>query len=360
MSKRTRRHRDDAEGLTLDEHIARKRAALVAERADAPALRAQAAELRATARQLHARWQTRPRLDAERRAAELEEEADVREAMTREHRFETVVVAYLQRYRSETARYKHKEERKASIVDEYLAETDRAPPKVAMTARDVCPRCSGASPLLVCAARSTMSCVTCGYTVTYIDATSSSTAFDDMVEFSQYSYKRVNHYTQWLTLVQGKEAHRVPDDVLEAVMKDLHTRLNVRSTGEITQKRVRDALRHLRLRRAYEHVAQITHRLSGRAPPRLSAHVEDQLRNMFLQMQPAFQRHAPKSRTNFLSYSYVLYRCFQILGLDQMLEGITLLKGRDKLEANDAIFRKMCVDLDWPVFDLPPVSETTG
>ena len=81
---------------------------------------------------------------------------------------------------------------------------------------------------------------------------------------------------------------------------------------------------------------------------------------MFLQMQPAFQRHAPKSRTNFLSYSYVLYRCFQILGIPEMLDGITLLKGRDKLEANDAIFRRMCVDLGWPVFDLPPVSETTG
>ena len=181
-----------------------------------------------------------------------------------------------------------------------------------------------------------------------------------MVEFSQYSYKRVNHYMMWLTLVQGKETHRVTVDILEAVMTDLFERLNVRSTADITQKRVRDSLRHLRLRKAYDHVAQITSRLSGRRPPRISAHVEEQLRNMFLQMQPAFHRHAPKSRTNFLSYSYVLYRCFQILGLHDMLEGITLLKGRDKLEANDAIFRRMCVDLGWPLFDLPPASETVG
>tara|TARA_B110001452_G_scaffold123280_1_gene102227 strand:- start:516 stop:1097 length:582 start_codon:yes stop_codon:yes gene_type:complete len=193
-----------------------------------------------------------------------------------------------------------------------------------------------------------------------MDATSSSTAFDEMVEFSQYSYKRVNHYMMWLTLVQGKETHRVSDDIIDAVMHDVYERLNVRVTSEITQKRVRDSLRHLRLRKAYDHVAQITTRLSGRRPPRISAHVEEQLRNMFLQMQPAFHRHAPKSRTNFLSYSYVLYRCFQILGLHDMLEGITLLKGRDKLEANDAIFRRMCVDLRWTVFDLPPASETVG
>ena len=31
-----------------------------------------------------------------------------------------------------------------------------------------------------------------------------------------------------------------------------------------------------------------------------------------------------------------------------------LLKGRDKLEADDAVFRKMYVDLGWPIFDLPP------
>ena len=42
-----------------------------------------------------------------------------------------------------------------------------------------------------------------------------------------------------------------------------------------------------------------------------------------------------------------------------MLAGITLLKGRDKLEANDAIFRSMAEDLGWPVMDLPPASITT-
>ena len=205
-----------------------------------------------------------------------------------------------------------------------------------------------------------MTCKQCGYSVSFLDATSSSTSFDDVIEFSQYSYKRVNHYSGWLTLVQGKEAHQVSDDILQAVMKDLYERQHVRVATDITQKRVRDALRKLRLRKAYDHVAQVTARLSGVRPPRIPPETEETLRNMFLQMQPAFQRHAPRTRTNFLSYSYVLYRCFQILGLTNMLDSITLLKGRDKLEANDAIFRKMCKDLGWPVFDLPPASETMG
>lgn len=376
-AKRTKRVRED-ETLTLDEHIQKRRARLVSERLEVPRFRRQVQSMRNEAEAMTSRWQVRMRQDLLRNADALEEESNVRENMSREHHFETMVVQYLQRYHKNhgpTWQVRRKSDsiqayveqsgasaqHKASIVDEYLTDIDQAPAKVAMSTRDECPRCRDSStPLLVCPTRSIMTCSKCGYSVAYLDATSSSTAFDDMVEFSQYSYKRVNHYMMWLTLVQGKEMHRVSDDIIEAVMSDLYERLNVRSTSDITQKRVRDSLRHLRLRKAYDHVAQITSRVSGRRPPRISAHVEEQLRNMFLQMQPAFHRHAPKSRTNFLSYSYVLYRCFQILGLHDMLEGITLLKGRDKLEANDVIFRRMCVDLGWPQFDLPPASETVG
>ena len=246
-----------------------------------------------------------------------------------------------------------------AIVEEYLTHIQASPPKIAMAVRDECVRCEGVK-LLLCSFKSIMTCPECGYSVTYLDATSSSTSFDDLVEFSQYSYKRVNHFLMWLALVQGKEAHRVSDEILNSVMSDLYYRQHIVSTSDVTQKRVREALRRLRLRKAYDHVAQITARISGTRPPRISAEVEEQLKNMFLQMQPAFHKHTSKGRKNFLSYPYVLYRCFQILGLHHMLEGITLLKGRDKLEANDAIFRKMCETLGWHVSDLPPASETTA
>ena len=39
-----------------------------------------------------------------------------------------------------------------------------------------------------------------------------------------------------------------------------------------------------------------------------------------------------------------------------MLDSLALLKGRDKLEANDEIFKKISAELGWPIFDLPPDS----
>ena len=378
--KRTKRTRDASEDMTLEEHITKRRMVLVREREDTPSLYARADALCGEAENMTGRWQQRQRKDLLHEAEELRNEAAIRDSMSREHAFETTVVNYLKLYHTKLVDSKQAptttkksdtieayvrqtdltSQRKGAILDEYLTEMDNAPPKVAMAARDECPRCNDSTKLLLCNTRSIMSCPECGYAVTYLDATSSSTSFDDVVEYSQYSYKRVNHYAMWLALVQGKEAHKVPDDILEAVMNDLYERHNITNPKDITQKRVRESLRKLRLRKAYDHVAQVTARLSGVRPARIPPATEEQLKNMFLQMQPAFQRHAPKTRTNFLSYSYVLYRCFQILGLHHMLDGLALLKGRDKLEANDAIFRKMCEDLGWPVFDLPPTIETSN
>ena len=376
-SKRTKRIRDESEHLSLEEHIAQRRGVLVREREEAPTLRRRAREMRAKAGALAHRWQARMRAEYHRRADELEFEASVRESMHREHTFESTVVAYLRVYHKESGvpsssvqatrksdsieAYVRQTDivaqRRTVILDEYLAETTRAPPKVVMAAHDVSALRLVARPAAASMQHALhLSCPACGYSVTYLDATTSSTAFDEVIEFSQYSYKRVNHYSMWLTLVQGKEAHRVPDDVLTQVMTHLYDQQGIRVPTDITPRRVRDVLRKLRLRRAYDHVTQITARLSGVRPPRLTPATEEKLRNLFLQMQPAFQRHAPKTRTNFLSYSYVLYRSFQMLGLHHMLDNITLLKGRDKLEANDAIFWRMADDLGWKVSDLPPVT----
>lgn len=374
--KRTRRGDLQGEELTLEQHISKRRMELVDARMAAPRLQERARELERQAELLERnRWQKRKSADMRLEAAQLRQEADTRLSMTREHHFEKRVVVYLRTYYTcggakGAARKRQSSEdttrsaevnnkQRSKIVDEYLLENGAAPPRVAMASRDECPRCDNAHKLMLCSESSTLTCPDCGYTVAFLDATSASTAFDEVIDYSPYSYKRINHFIQWLSLLQGKEAHVVPTQTLEAVMEDLYCRVRLRRAEDIDQKCVRESLRRLRLRKAYDHVAQITARLSGVRPARVTPEVEAQLKTMFLRAQPAFQRHAPSSRTNFLSYSYVLYRFFQILKVPHVLPGLTLLKGRDKLENNDKIFRKMCADLNWVVPDLPPANETS-
>jgi ribosomal protein L37AE/L43A len=285
-ARRTKRVRDASEEMSLEEHIASKRAALVQERQGACELKKSAQNLREEASRMNRRWEKRKAADANERADALEREAEIRESMVREHEYESTVVTYLRMYhqrvestppiaasrKSDTIEAYVRQtdmtgQRQAAILDEYLVQMNQAPPKVAMAARDDCPRCS--VKLLLCTAKSIMTCPECGYAVTYLDATSSSTSFDEVVEYSQYSYKRANHFSMWIALCQGKEAHRVPQEILDRVMEELYQQ-RVKSSTEITQKKVRDILRRLRLRKAYDHVAQVTARLSGVPPLRIS------------------------------------------------------------------------------------------
>ena len=76
---------------------------------------------------------------------------------------------------------------------------------------------------------------------------------------------------------------------------------------------------------------------------------------MFIRMQPVFDMVCPtvdKGRKNFLSYNYVLYRCFHILGLRYMLPDMQLLKGREKLLLQDRIFEKIAERLSWEFVDI--------
>ena len=104
--------------------------------------------------------------------------------MEREHEFESVAATYLRTYlqqpdavqatrKSEAiaAYVRHTDataQRRATISDEYLTEMDQAPPKVAMAARDECPRACRARSC--CSAPQSPSCRArrCGYAVTYL------------------------------------------------------------------------------------------------------------------------------------------------------------------------------------------------
>lgn len=362
-TKRQKKGFSDPNMVPLDKHIEQKREQLVNEREHAYKLREKALEIRNEFSCVTKRWLFRKSKDMLLEAKELEKEADIRESMIREHEYEKMVITYIRTYHQRfevgvTNNVNKKRDtidayvkqadmttqRQAALVNEYLAEIGKAPPRVVVSLRDECPTCN--TKLLLLQTKSLMTCEQCGYSSTYLDATTQNTSYDDTVEFSIFSYKRVNHFISWIAHCQGKENFEVPQEILNQVMEELY-RQRITNIEDITQKKVREALKVLKLRKCYDHVCQITSKISGKRPLRISAETEETLKRMFMKMQPIFEKHAPKSRKNFLSYSYVLYRCFQILGLHHMLDGLSLLKGKEKLALQDEVFMKICSDLGW-------------
>lgn len=106
-------------------------------------------------------------------------------------------------------------------------------------------------------------------------------------------------------------------------------------------------LKQLKLTNYYEHITYIISKLSGVPPPTINRETEEKIRLMFRQVQPSFEKHCPKLRTNFLSYSYVLHKFFQLLELDEFIKYFPLLKSRDKLKQQDQIWALICKDLNW-------------
>jgi hypothetical protein len=161
-----------------------------------------------------------------------------------------------------------------------------------------------------------------------------------------YSYKRENHFNEWISQFQAKESTNVPEEVI-AKLRTEFKKIKIKELHEITHEKVKSLLKKLNYAKYYEHVPYIATILSGITPPTMPQELEDKLRLMFNSIQAPFEKHKPKNRKNFLSYSYVLYKMCQLLDADEYLECFPLLKSREKLYVQDQIWEKICQELQW-------------
>ena len=160
-----------------------------------------------------------------------------------------------------------------------------------------------------------------------------------------YSYKRENHFNEWLAQFQAKEVTNVPNEVFEMLRTEFKKQKLLKI--DITHSKVRDMLKKLKLSKYYEHVPYITCMLNGIVPPRMTQELEDKLRIMFHHIQEPFSRHKPDDRKNFLSYSYILYKFCELLSEDKYLICFPLLKSKEKLYKQDQIWKKITEELQW-------------
>ena len=342
-----------AETLNIDKIVRERREELEREEEMLPSVLADAEKLSLLATQCEGkRHLHRRRLDLLEEVRRLRERAERIRSKASLREFEEECSPFLSMYH----RITHREERRransvdevvnprAEVVHEFLSSVMRQKPRISIERKDSCPRCGEAMRLMQ--AKSVITCVSCGYCSTYLDSTTSSLSYGDDVEFSTFSYKRINHFQEWLSQIQGKENFLVPQEDVDRVMEELY-RQRVSRLEEITAKKVREVLKTLKMRKCYEHAAQIAERVTGIPAPKLSTETEEMCKLMFKATQPIFKKHCPPDRKNFLSYSYCCYKYLQLLGEDHFLKHFTLLKGRDKLQRQDQIFEKICAELNW-------------
>jgi len=165
-------------------------------------------------------------------------------------------------------------------------------------------------------------------------------------EISYFAYKRINHFNEWLAQFQAKESTDIPQEVYNQIISELKKE-RIEDMKTLTPLKLREILKKLKKNKYYEHVPHIINRLNGEPPPTISRETEEELRRMFKEIQVPFHKFCPKSRKNFLSYSYVLHKFVQLLELDEFTGCFILLKSREKLHQQDQIWKDICNYLKW-------------
>jgi DNA-directed RNA polymerase subunit RPC12/RpoP len=237
--------------------------------------------------------------------------------------------------------------RRDALLEQYLQKMDPQYNRPSINALHdtsfVCDACG--EDMKVSVNDATVSCPECGFHKLILMDSDKPSYKDPPREVSYYAYKRINHFNEWLAQFQAKESTEIPEEVFENIETQIKKeRLQASS---LNRSKIREILKKLKYNSYYEHVPHILSRLNGHTAPVMDRETEEKLRYLFKEIQPSFQKHCPSDRSNFLSYSYVLYKLCELLDLDDFLHCFPLLKNRDKLYAQDKIWEKICKNLQW-------------
>ena len=158
-------------------------------------------------------------------------------------------------------------------------------------------------------------------------------------------YRRKHHFnerlSQWLCLTCC-----VPNTVIDQVVAE------VSPNTTLTKTILRGILRRLGHARYIENWIEIHCHITHRPYPVITNEQIEAIREMFIKIEIAFEKHRPQTRKCILSYNYVFARIFQIFGLQEHLMWVPPLKSRVKLKYLDSIWVEMTQTLGLP--NIPP------
>ena len=165
-------------------------------------------------------------------------------------------------------------------------------------------------------------------------------------ESNYFAYKRINHFNEWISQFQAKESTDISSEIIEKILLELKKE-RILNVANISNNKVREILKKLKLNKFYEHIPYIINKINGKPPPTITKEIEEKLRFMFKEIQGPFEKHCPPHRKNFLSYSYVIHKFIQLLKMNEYLIYFPLLKSREKLYQQDKIWKNICKELRW-------------
>ena len=237
------------------------------------------------------------------------------------------------------------EHQNESLYQKYLANIDETFLDINAFIRqtDVCQSCYKGE-LIPMDDEGILICNQCSINIKYLIENDKPSYKEPPKEVCFYAYKKINHFKEILSQFQGKETTQISDEVIETLKQQIKKeRIDI---NKLNYYKTKEILKKLGYNKYYEHINFIKDKL-GIKPPTISQELEETLCNFFMEIQYPYAKHCPDYRVNFLHYYYVLFKLFELLGENNYLEDIPMLKDREKLIEQDNIWKKICDELDW-------------
>lgn len=169
--------------------------------------------------------------------------------------------------------------------------------------------------------------------------------YSSFCDTNNFSYKRISHFIEWLNNLQGKSKNNISENDLLIIKKEIkRLKINERNISKKIMKRV---LEKINLSKHNDQINYIIKCVSNKKFPVFSKSLENTMITMFKKVQEPFEKHCPKNRSNFLNYSYCIIKFLELLNQDQYIKYIDKLKSRDKIYAQEQIWKNICKELKW-------------
>ena len=167
-------------------------------------------------------------------------------------------------------------------------------------------------------------------------------------------YRRHNHMTETLSQMMGKESTNIPQEVLDTIQLEMKKHYWIKAE-DVSMELIRTWLAKHKLAKWYEHSTRIFCLATGQTVPKLDKEQMARVHEMFRLLEEPFERCPDeiRSRNNFPSYDYILYKICELSGYDHMLPRFKLLKSSEKLKKHDEIWEYFCKELHWDFIPTP-------
>lgn len=241
-------------------------------------------------------------------------------------------------------------QRKGSVFRNYMNHVEQQAgyndTPEAMRQYDICTDCEGEPCLII--DREYMVCPKCGRCYPASNLSYENLSFEQQISDIVHvaCYRRSNHFSEWLSKLQAREVTKIPDDVMTAVKVELKKH-RLTEPCQITQAKIKDILKKLKFSKYYEHVPSIHSIITQTSAPKFPSELEEKLKQLFDEIQEPFERFKGAKRSNMLSYGFLLYKFCELLGEDNYLPYLPLLKSSTKLWECDQVWKKICADRQW-------------